>query len=119
VHHVAGFLRRGLAFFLISLLALLVGNLPFRGAGSFQKSAILATSLFRTRSRAAGSDRGLIVWGSHGRVAVTIFCEGFRNPGPQPVFQRWQRLRAAPVRRGGYWGFRANFVRHRTRLVPV
>jgi hypothetical protein len=28
VHHVTGFLRRGLAFFLISLLALLVGNLP-------------------------------------------------------------------------------------------
>ncbi|PYJ62510.1 MAG: hypothetical protein DMF42_06750 [Verrucomicrobia bacterium] len=25
--------------------------------------------------------------GSHDWVTVTIFCEGFRNPGPQPVFQ--------------------------------
>ncbi len=35
----------------------------------------------------AGSDRGLMVWGSHGRVTVTIFCEGFRNLGRNRCFK--------------------------------
>ena len=35
----------------------------------------------------AGSDRDLMVWGSHGRVTVTIFCEGFRNLGRNRCFK--------------------------------